>query len=117
MNQDLEHSDREFVARAKAVLDGAVGDVDHRATLRLQRGRLLALAVRSRQASRTLWVSGLAMASLAALAIFWWVQQPAAPQHAAVPLDDFELVTSVENVELAEDFELFHWLADDDQAG
>jgi hypothetical protein len=34
-----------------------------------------------------------------------------------VPLEDFELVTSVEDVELAEDLDFYHWLADDDAAG
>lgn len=117
MSQDLRHSDHEFVGQAKGVLDRTVGEVDHATALRLQQGRLAALDARARRSSWRIWVSGLAIASLAALAVLLWTQQTASPQHAAVPLDDFELVTSVENVELAEDFELFHWLADDDQAG
>ena len=54
---------------------------------------------------------------MAAVALYVWAPQPMSRQHAAVPLDDFELVTSVENVELAEDLEFFHWLADDDTTG
>ena len=117
MSQDLHPSDHEFVGHAKAVLDRAVGEVDQAAALRLQRGRLAALDVRSRRASWVAWASGLAVASLAALAVLLWTQEAPSPQHAAILLDDFELVTSVENVELAEDLEFFHWLADDDQAG
>ncbi|ULA62730.1 MAG: hypothetical protein LZF86_50110 [Nitrospira sp.] len=117
MSQDLPRDDREFVQQAKEVLDRAVGEVDHAAVLRLQQGRLAALDARARRFSWRPWASGLAIASLAALAVLLWMQ-PAPPlQQAAVPLDDFELVTSVENVELAEDLEFFHWLAGDDQAG
>lgn len=117
MNQDLHQDDREFVSRAKQVLDRALGEVDQPTTLRLQQGRLAALERRSRRPSWIAWVSGLAVASVAALMLYLWIPQPASQQHAAVPLEDFELVTSVENVELAEDLDFFHWLADDDQAG
>lgn len=117
MSQNLHHSDHEFVGQAKGVLDRAVGEVDHATVLRLQQGRLAALDVRARRSSWRIWASGLAVVSLAALVVLFWTQPAVPPQHAAVPLDDFELVTSVENVELAEDLEFFHWLADDDQAG
>ena len=117
MSQDLHPSDHEFVGQAKVVLDRAVDEVDHATALRLQQGRFAALDVRAHRSSWRIWASGLAVASLAALAVLLWTQQVAPPQHAAVALDDFELVTSVENVELAEDLEFFHWLADDDQAG
>jgi hypothetical protein len=117
MNRDLHQDDREFVSRAKRVLDRSAGEIDPPATLRLQRGRLAALESRSRRPSRIAWASGLAVVSAAALALYLWVPQPTPQQHVAVPLDDFELVTSVENVELAEDLEFFHWLADDDTTG
>lgn len=117
MNQDLQQDDREFVGRAKRVLDRSVGEMDPSATLSLQRGRLAALEGRSRRPFWIAWASGLAVASVAALALYLWVPQPTPQQHVAVPLDDFELVTSVENVELAEDLEFFHWLADDDTTG
>lgn len=117
MNQDLYQDDREFVSRAKRMLDRSVGEIDQPTTLRLQGGRLAALESRSRRPSWIAWASGLAVASMAALAVYLWMPQPIPQQHVAVPLDDFELVTSVENVELAEDLEFFHWLADDDTTG
>jgi len=117
MNQDLHPDDREFVTHAKQVLDRTVGEMDQSIALRLQRGRVAALDSPARRPSWLAWASGLAVASVAVLALFLWQQQPAPQQHAAVPLDDFELVTSVENVELAEDLEFFHWLADDDATG
>ncbi len=117
MSQDVHHSDHEFVGQAKVVLDRALGEVDYATALRLQQGRLTALDAFAHRSSWRVWASGVAGASLVALAVLLWTQPAAPPQHAAVSLDDFELVTSVENVELAEDLEFFHWLADDDQAG
>lgn len=117
MSQDLHQDDREFAVRAKRVLDCTVREMDQSIVLPLQRGRLAALERRPRRSAWIVWASGLAAASVAALAVYLWAPQPISQQHAAVPLDDFELVTSVENVELAEDLEFFHWLADDDTTG
>ena len=117
MNGDLSSQDREFVAHAKRVLDRTAAGLDQATAMRVQRVRLEASALRPRRAAWLPWASGVAVASLAAVMVFLWLQQPTPQQHTAVPLDDFELVTSEENVELAEDFEFFHWLADDDQAG
>lgn len=117
MNQDLHQDDREFASRVKRVLDRAVSEMDQPTTLRLQRGRLAALESKPRRPVWIAWISGLAVASVMTLALYLWVPQPIPQQHVAVPLDDFDLVTSVENVELAEDLEFFHWLADDDTTG
>lgn len=117
MSQELHHDDREFAIHAKRVLDCTVHEMDQAVALRLQRGRLAALERKPRRSVRMMWASGLAAASLAALAVYLWAPPPISQQNAAVPLDDFELVTSVENVELAEDLEFFHWLADDDTTG
>ncbi len=117
MNQDLHADDRDFTRRAKAVLDRAVEEVDRPTVLRLQRGRLAALDSGPCRPVWLLWASGLAMVSVVALAVYLWVQPTALQPRAAVPLEDFELVTSVENVELAQDLEFYHWLADDDRTG
>lgn len=119
MSRNLHQDDRAFALRAKRVLDGTVQEMDQPIALRLQRGRLAALESKPRRSvwSVWAWASGFAMASVAAVALYLWAPPPISQQHAAVPLDDFELVTSVENVELAEDLEFFHWLADDDTTG
>lgn len=117
MSQDLQSDERAFISRAKAVLDRAVEEVDRPTVLRLQRGRLAALDIGPRRPAWLMWASGLAVVSVAALAVYLWAQPSALQPRAAVPLEDFELVTSVENVELAQDLEFFHWLADDDTTG
>lgn len=115
MNGELMPEDREFIARAKAALDRAVDEMDHGTSLRLQRARLSALEG-PRRRPWILW-AGATTASVAMLALVLWLRQPAPAPHASVPLEDFELVTSVEDVELAEDLDFYHWLADDDAAG
>lgn len=117
MSRNLHQDDRAFALRAKRVLDGTVQEMDQPIALRLQRGRLAVLESKPRRSVWSVWASGFAVASVAALALYLWGPQPISQQHAGVPLDDFELVTSVENVELAEDLEFFHWLADDDTTG
>jgi len=116
MNEELSPDDQEFVARARQVLDRTLDNVDSAAELRLQRARLSALDGRPTR-MRWLWIGGAALASVAVLAVMLWISSPAPEPHAAVPLEDFELVTSVENVELAEDLDFYHWLADDDTQG
>jgi hypothetical protein len=115
MNGELMPEDREFIARAKAMLDRSVNEIDHSAELRLQRARLSALDS-PRRRTWLLWASATTV-SVVALAILIWLRQPAPAPTASVPLEDFELVTSVEDVELAEDLDFYHWLADDDAAG
>jgi ferric-dicitrate binding protein FerR (iron transport regulator) len=115
---DVRHPDEQaFIARAKDVLDRAADELDAATARKLQRARAAALERRSRWSRRAAWVAGLAAASVAALALWLWTGQPGPERQAAVPLEDFELVTSVENIELVEDLDFYHWLADGDTAG
>lgn len=117
MSDEFHRDEQEFIARAKQILDRAVDEMAPATALKLQRARLAALEHRSMRRLWVAWIGGLAVASVAALALILWLKQPASEHHAAVPLEDFELVTSVENVELAEDLDFYHWLADDDTTG
>jgi hypothetical protein len=117
MSEGFQQDDREFIARAKDVLDRTAEEIDPVTGWRLQRARLSALEGRAVHKRWLVWVSGAALASVAAIALTLWVRQPTPERHTAVPLEDFELVTSIENVELAEDLDFYHWLADDDSKG
>lgn len=117
MSDGFGHDEQEFIARAKQVLDRSLDEVDHATALRLQRTRLAAVEACAARRPWLVWASGLVVASVAALALTLWLKPPAPERHAAMPLEDFELVTSVENVELAEDLDFYHWLADDDTTG
>lgn len=117
MSGEFQQGDRAFIDQAKRVLDHSMEDLDPTITRRLQRARQSVLNRRSSPIWWVGWVSSAVVASIVVLAVTLWVRQPAPEHHAAVPLEDFELVTSVENVELAEDLDFYHWLADDDATG
>jgi len=117
MSTEFQPDDERFIARVKQVLDQSVGGIDHPTVLRLQHARVAACEVRPARPWRLLWAGGLATVSVAALALVLWVKQPALENHHAPVLEDMDLVLSTENVELAEDLEFYHWLADDDVTG
>lgn len=117
MSTDLEPDDRMMVARAKQLLDRSEADLDPAIVLRLQRARTGAREARPRSRWRPVWTAGFAMAALAAIAVLLWTKQPAPEPHRASSLEDWDLALSAENVELADDLEFYHWLADVDTTG
>lgn len=117
MNQELNHDDERFVSQAKQVLNRAVDDLDSSTTLRLQRARGTALEGSSARLRWAAWASGLAMASVAALAVVLWMKEPVREHHPVHVIEEMDLILSPENVELAEDLEFYHWLADADTTG
>ena len=117
MSTEFQQEDERFIARAKQVLEQSVGGIDHPTVLRLQRARLVAREAGLARGWWILWAGGLATASVAALTLVLWTKQPALENHHAPVLEDMDLVLSAENVELAEDLEFYHWLADDDVTG
>ncbi len=117
MNADLQPSDDRMIARAKRLLDQSVEDLDPSTTRRLQRARVTALEAKTVSRRWMVWASGLAMAGVATLAVTLWMKQPLPENHHAPLFEDIDLVLSSENVELAEDLEFYHWLADADTMG
>jgi len=117
MNSELNKDDERFVARAKQLLDQSLGELDATITRGLQRARVQALDARPVRNRWAVWISGVAMAAVGALSLSMWLMQPVHERPHAPALDDFELVTSAENVDLAEHLEFYHWLADADTTG
>ncbi len=117
MTADLEPGDERLAVRAKQMLDRSVAEFDATTTLRLQRARLAALKAKPARRWRMAWASGLAMAAVGALTIALWMKQPIQENQQPQYFEDLDLVLSVENVELAEDLEFYHWLADVDATG
>ena len=81
MSRNLHQDDRAFALRAKRVLDGTVQEMDQPIALRLQRGRLAALESKPRRSVWSVWASGFAVVSVAALALYLWGPQPISQQH------------------------------------
>jgi hypothetical protein len=117
MNTELNKDDERFVAGAKQLLDNSVKELDATIRRRLQYARLQALDARPVRSWWTVWAGGLAVAAVGALSLSLWLTQPVHERPHSPALDDFELITSAENVDLAEDLEFYHWLADADTTG
>ena len=117
MSTEFQHEDEQFIARAKQVLEQGVAEIDHPTVLKLQRARFAACEAGPTRRWWILWAGGLAMASVAILALVLGTKQPVLENHHAPVLEDMDLVMSAENVELAEDLEFYHWLANDDVTG
>ena len=117
MNDKLKQDDSSWIARTKSVLDDSVAKIDQATALRLQRARISALSAGSAPPWRWVWAGGLAMVSVAALAVLLWTKEPRQDNHHPPLFEDMELMMSAENVELAQDLEFYHWLADADTTG
>ena len=117
MNSELNKDDDRLVAHAKRLLDQSVEELDTPTTRRLQQARLQALDARPLRSRWAVWAGGLAMAAVGTLSLSMWLTQPVRERPHAPALDDLELITSAENIDLADDLEFYHWLADADTTG
>ena len=113
MNKRVDETVDPLSASAKLVLDDAVRNLDRDTTLRLQRARMRALEGPAHRRPWIAWAGGVALASAAVLTVVLWdtptMIEPHSPLHL---LEDLDLVTSPENVEISEDLEFYDWLAD-----
>ena len=117
MSRDSQANDDHLMARAKQLLDQSVADLDPATVYRLQRARLAALEAKPAPGSWMIWAGGLAMVAVAVLTVTLWTKQPPPEHHVSPLVEDIDLVLSAENVELADDLEFYHWLADVDTTG
>lgn len=107
-----------FLAEAKRALDRSVADLDRETTVRLQRARLRALEASPARPRWTVWAGGFVVASVALLALLWWDGSlDLARRQPLSMLEDLELVTSTENLELSDNLEFYGWLAEGTTTG
>ncbi|MGQ0811288.1 MAG: hypothetical protein ACT4OO_08695 [Nitrospiraceae bacterium] len=118
MTQPLDPHEAELLARSKQAMDRSLDDLDPHTLARLRLARRRALEAAPRSKAWLVWAGGFAMASVAILALVLWLKPPAMQQPNHQPaLEDLELITSLENVELSEDLEFYGWLAETPSAG
>ena len=117
MSAEFQPDDEPVTTRAKRLLDRSMADLDPATVHRLQRARLTAINAKPARHSWMVLAGGLAMAVMVAFMVTLWVNQPLPEHHAAPIVEDIDLVLSAENVELADDLEFYHWLADVDTTG
>lgn len=108
--------DEAFLAASKALLDESARALDADITARLRRARYRALEAKSRPFFWLLPAGGLAAASVAVLAVALWIYQPARPAPMQ-GVEDLEILSSSENLELFDDLEFYGWLAERDRTG
>ena len=111
MSQDKQ---QEFVNKARQTLDQSVAELDTVTLARLKAARLTALEARDKQA---LWQNKLVLASVMSVTLvagIWLIQKPVATDF---PMDDMQILTSNDELELFRDLEFYQWLAYQNEQG
>lgn len=110
--------------RARAVFDESLERIDGATRSRLTQARHAALAELERPRARLAsWLPAAALAGAAVLAVVLWLQpgrpgQPSAPVLAGSAVEDLELLTAGDDLDmLEEDVEFYAWAASTVAAG
>jgi len=111
-----EPNDEAFLASSKALLDERARDLDADVAARLRQARYRALEAKPRPFFWLLPAGGVAAASVAVLAVALWFYQPGRPAPMQ-GVEDLEILSSPENLELFDDLEFYGWLAERDRTG
>jgi hypothetical protein len=113
MKERSDERTERLATSAKLLLDEGLNDLSYDTTIRLQRARLRALEGPSPRRPWLLWAGGAVLASAIMLMAVLWQIPLTTDNHGHLPLiEDLELVTSPENVDISEDLEFYDWLAD-----
>ncbi|GAB2660184.1 hypothetical protein [Arenimonas aestuarii] len=95
--------------RARDLFDRASDRLDHGMAFRLRRAREAALRPAPAAGGRRLWPAGAAAASILAVGLAWWIPSRTVPDApGTMPLASEE----IESLVMAEDAELYAWLAE-----
>ncbi|MEX5217638.1 MAG: hypothetical protein NW701_07410 [Nitrospira sp.] len=100
-----------FLAQAKQALEQSLDQCDARLAGRLQRARREVLESSMNRRPWGRW-AGVAIASIGLLTVVFLANQRDIENHGQPMLEDIELMTSPENVELSDDLEFYDWLAE-----
>lgn len=111
-----EPQDEGLLAASKALLDESARELDADIAARLRQARCRALEAKPRPFFWLLPAGGLAAACVAVLAVALWVYQPSRPAPMQ-GVEDLEILSSSENLELFDDLEFYGWLAERDRTG
>ena len=115
MTQDSQ--EQRFLERAKTDLDESIEFMDAPTLSRLRQARTRALERlgEKRQRRYVVPIGALATASAALLVVILWTSTPTLGPESV--LDDLELLSSLDALDLYEDLEFYEWLEADAQAG
>ena len=112
----VNDQEKHFLEKAKDLLNRGVENLDSRATQRLGHIRVDALTAAEEKASgfffslRWIVFGGLATATMAAIALFFWL--PTSPAEFPVRhIEDLEIITSKEQIDFYQNLEFYRWMA------
>ena len=118
MNDDKQQDDLNdpLLRKVKQQLDDSVEDLDAEVLSRLNQARSAALQANEKRSWRMqpMW-GGMATASVALVVAVLWLGGES-PQMNNMVVEDLELLSSTEAIELYEDYEFYQWLNDEDLA-
>jgi hypothetical protein len=110
-----KYSEDELNKNIKQSLDDSVDALDANTLSRIRQVR--AQAVDRSEARHVNWsrffVGGFATACVMVLAVVLLLNSPTSIHPIPVPVDDMELISSSDNLELFEDLEFYEWLEED----
>ena len=108
--------ERLLTARTKELLDRSAENLDIRTKQRLEYIRMMALETVGQKRgrfflpNRWLTVGGVATVVTAVVALVFWYHAPSAVPPAK-NIDDFEIISSREQIDFYRDLEFYRWLA------
>lgn len=112
----MEERDRELLEKVRATLDASIEDIDEATLHRLRRNRLDALeaAGANRQPfflPRWVTAGGVATVAVLGVAVSVWLSasRPVLPEK---QVEDLEIITAKEQLDLYADLEFYRWLAE-----
>jgi hypothetical protein len=104
--------EQQFIAQVKQQLDSSCAALDGATLSRLHSMRSAAVAAKRSQRRWYWWsLSGLATACALLVMVNVLQQAPAQPVAEVAVLEDLELLTESEEIDLYEDYEFYQWLA------
>ncbi|NMC75317.1 MAG: hypothetical protein GYA56_13315 [Geobacteraceae bacterium] len=117
-----EDRDRVFAERMRELLDESVGRPDEQTRMRLRSIRLTALEAAEQgvpwylRFPRWITAGGLATATVLVLAVSLWMGRgrPALP---VTQVEDLDILTNSEQLELYKDLDFYRWLESADNSG
>jgi hypothetical protein len=112
----INDEEKYLIERTRDLLNRATENLDDRARQRLGHIRMNVLSVAEKKASgfflslRWVMFGGLATATMAAVALFFWLHT--SPEDFPVRhIEDFEIITSQERIDFYQDLEFYRWMA------
>ncbi len=108
-------NEKQFVERIRGFLDESAENLNPEVCLRLQEGRFRALRAGEKRRGwffsffRWITVGGLATATTAIFALFFWFNAPSL-EAPTKQVEDFEILTSKEQIDFYKDLDFFLWL-------